>query len=750
MMEAKRNLVAAWAAAFLLSVTATTSVVGQVILNEANAVGISSFVQTDETFGESKPYEGYDYGIIPHSGNNNSPIALVNPGNPFAADLDSALGGGIQTSLPGGWDLISNPTGFGRIQNNGGDWFEIVITDDHTDLRGYTFYWENDDNLDTIVGDGPDERGFIKLLDNKAFADMRAGTIITMSEDQIVAEVRDKFPNDDEFNLGGPDPHDTGYRYDLSTDTSFNPYTSDDWHVHFHVDESLTDLGLDTPYFAGYSDMKVDNDRWLLGIYDSTNTAIQAEAELPGTISDLITGQVMALVGEDTQPGVSVNNQELFTLRSDPGSGLFEYEDVDFSTFGRPNYYNDASETTLDGYQNFDLVRNPVLANTYDWNVGGAANFADAGNWINPSTSSVPGTGPTSAWTVRVVNNGGTAAVAQISTTVSAGFVSVMSNNAGSMTLQVTSAGSLEVSTGRVLVMDGGTLNVDGSVTAVTTEAFSGGTISGSGQISGELVNSGGTINPGSSAGTLTVNGDFLQNAEGTLLIELAGLGQSDRLNVFGTARAAGEIQVALSGGYTPTAGDVFVVLKADELIDDGYALTGAGGFNAYTISDAVLLSFQGMNPDFNQDNVLNCSDVDALVAAIVNTPTNLLYDVSGDGTVSASDLTTWLAAAGAVNLASGNSYLVGDANLDGVVDGQDFIRWNTNKFTSLASYCSGDFNADGVIDGQDFIRWNTNKFTSAAAAGTAVPEPSSMGLMLVMSALLFVASRSQRQAAFV
>ena len=33
------------------------------------------------------------------------------------------------------------------------------------------------------------------------------------------------------------------------------------------------------------------------------------------------------------------------------------------------------------------------------------------------------------------------------------------------------------------------------------------------------------------------------------------------------------------------------------------------------------------------------------------------------------------------MNLPSGNPYLLGDANLDGTVDGQDFLIWNSNKF---------------------------------------------------------------------
>ena len=82
-----------------------------------------------------------------------------------------------------------------RILGNGGDWLEFVVTEDHTDLRGYTLYWENDDGpVNMIPGENPDERGFIKFRNHKAFADLRAGTVITLSEDNQVAERRDKYP----------------------------------------------------------------------------------------------------------------------------------------------------------------------------------------------------------------------------------------------------------------------------------------------------------------------------------------------------------------------------------------------------------------------------------------------------------------------------------------------------------------------------------------------------------------------------
>ena len=113
---------------------------------------------------------------------------------------------------------------------------------------------------------------------------------------------------------------------------------------------------------------------------------------------------------------------------------------------------------------------------------------------------------------------------------------------------------------------------------------------------------------------------------------------------------------------------------------------------------------------------------------------------MNGDGSVNLADVEDagvgWLAVGGANNpgATGGNAFLVGDATLDGTVDGLDFIRWNDNKFTVVAAWCSGDFNADGTVDGLDFIRWNNNKFTSSDAAVT-VPEPA--GWLLVFLGLM-------------
>ena len=100
-------------------------------------------------------------------------------------------------------------------------------------------------------------------------------------------------------------------------------------------------------------------------------------------------------------------------------------------------------------------------------------------------------------------------------------------------------------------------------------------------------------------------------------------------------------------------------------------------------------------------------------------------FDLTGDGAVDSDDLDEWLKQAGAINLASGNAYLRGDANLDGAVDVTDFNIWNANKFTSTPEWCSGDFDADGSVDVGDFNHWNANKFTLADSV-SSVPEPSS------------------------
>jgi probable HAF family extracellular repeat protein len=139
---------------------------------------------------------------------------------------------------------------------------------------------------------------------------------------------------------------------------------------------------------------------------------------------------------------------------------------------------------------------------------------------------------------------------------------------------------------------------------------------------------------------------------------------------------------------------------------------------------------------DFNDDNLLDCTDVDPLVAAIAGGSHPETFDLTGDNQVDGDDLTEWLRVAGAVNnFLTGAPILLGDANLDGVVDGSDFGIWNSSKFTTNPAWCSGDFNSDGFVDGSDFGIWNANKFTSADTS--LVPEPASLSVLALAALIL-------------
>ena len=171
-----------------------------------------------------------------------------------------------------------------------------------------------------------------------------------------------------------------------------------------------------------------------------------------------------------------------------------------------------------------------------------------------------------------------------------------------------------------------------------------------------------------------------------------------------------------------------------------GAPLAGLPALGTYTFD---LISVTGALGDFDADGTLGLSDVDALVGEIAGDSNVVSFDLTGDGQVDQADLTEWLAIAGAANLPTGNSYIVGDANLDGGVDVADFNLWNASRFTGDNLWSGGDFNADGVTDVGDFNLWNANRFTSAADV-SSVPEPASVSLMLT-SLLMLIGWRRRR-----
>jgi len=86
---------------------------------------------------------------------------------------------------------------------------------------------------------------------------------------------------------------------------------------------------------------------------------------------------------------------------------------------------------------------------------------------------------------------------------------------------------------------------------------------------------------------------------------------------------------------------------------------------------------------------------------------------------------------------------LAGDFDLDGDVDDDDFMQWESD----FSQNADSDADGDGDTDGIDFLAWQINLNTSSPAVANAatVPEPTACA-MFVLGALTFVFRRGSRQ----
>jgi DNA-binding beta-propeller fold protein YncE len=94
---------------------------------------------------------------------------------------------------------------------------------------------------------------------------------------------------------------------------------------------------------------------------------------------------------------------------------------------------------------------------------------------------------------------------------------------------------------------------------------------------------------------------------------------------------------------------------------------------------------------------------------------------------------------------------LLGDANLDGTVNTEDFTLFSHNLGQSGMMWDDGDFNYDGTVNAEDFTLFSRNLGQSASLAAQAgfldsangispanVPEPMSAGLMVIAGLGIF------------
>jgi uncharacterized protein (TIGR03382 family) len=116
----------------------------------------------------------------------------------------------------GGDDGTGADAALGRLAGNGGDWIELLVTRDGTDLRGWRLTTED------RVGDA----GTLVFTDDPLLSDLRAGTLITLAEDLPEAAAYDPDGGDWRFHLRAG--AEGSGRYVSATDFDV---TSHDWQL---------------------------------------------------------------------------------------------------------------------------------------------------------------------------------------------------------------------------------------------------------------------------------------------------------------------------------------------------------------------------------------------------------------------------------------------------------------------------------------------------------------------------------------
>ncbi|MFN0164076.1 MAG: PEP-CTERM sorting domain-containing protein [Burkholderiales bacterium] len=171
----------------------------------------------------------------------------------------------------------------------------------------------------------------------------------------------------------------------------------------------------------------------------------------------------------------------------------------------------------------------------------------------------VAGSGQIGVNQLRITNEGTIIANQPVGLTINPTGSEALINRG---TLRVETGSSMTV-TGSNIVQDDLTAKtlVHGTLTVPVLD-LQAGLVGGTGRIIGALNNSGGTVAPGASPGTLIIQGNYTQGENGTLALEIDGPVQGvqhDWLSITGNASLNGALTLAF--GYTPTVGTSYIVL---------------------------------------------------------------------------------------------------------------------------------------------------------------------------------------------
>jgi T5SS/PEP-CTERM-associated repeat protein len=191
---------------------------------------------------------------------------------------------------------------------------------------------------------------------------------------------------------------------------------------------------------------------------------------------------------------------------------------------------------------------------------------------------------------------------------------------------------------------------VDGLLQADSVEVDGSGTIRGFGTLKVDpaklVVNAAGTISPGLSPGTITIQGNYEQRSAGQMIIELGGTNSADydHLVVTGNALLGGTLTIRCINDFAPKAGDHFDFLNVAGVINGAFDTVAlqdvAPGFQFAFVTNGPFLSISALN-----DGVFSSSLPGQISAAVTNiggityatftiSTTNTCETIALDGTV--------------------------------------------------------------------------------------------------------------------
>jgi outer membrane autotransporter protein len=146
--------------------------------------------------------------------------------------------------------------------------------------------------------------------------------------------------------------------------------------------------------------------------------------------------------------------------------------------------------------------------------------------------------------------------------------------------------------------VEAGNLQVDGDLGGSAVTVRNGATLSGNGQVKDTILEAGSRIAPGASIGTLDLVGAFTQSTGSTYAVELNSTGETDLINIAGTATIEGgtTISVTKLDAGRLALGARYTVLSASG------GLTGT--YTTVTGPAVTVSRFIAVSPSYDANNV--------------------------------------------------------------------------------------------------------------------------------------------------